>query len=56
MALAVPIVTPAGKVVPVIVTLNVSSPSMVVSCVVDTVKLTSVAPAVIVALLFVSAV
>ena len=50
MALAVAIVTPAGRVVPVIVTLKVSSPSVSVSCVVETVKVASVWLAVIVTL------
>ncbi len=55
-AVAVPMVTPAGSVVPVMVTLNVSSDSAVASAVVCTVSVAVVWPAVIVALPFVTAV
>ena len=49
-ALAVPMVTPAGRVDPVMVTLKVSFSSVVVSPVVDTERVASVWPAVIVRL------
>ncbi len=55
-AVAVLMVTPAGSVVPVMVTLNVSSDSALVSCVVCTSMRLAVLPAVIVTLPFVTAV
>ncbi len=55
-AVAVLMITPAGSVVPVMVTLRVSSGSTVVSAVVCTVSVAVVWPAVIVALPLVTAV